>query len=76
MFIGTCSIFIASFTTVIGAPVGIANASFSFTFSITSGIVKKLLKTTWNKKIKHNKVVMLAKSKLNSKGDKISEAYK
>ena len=29
---------IASFATVIGAPVGIASASFSFSFSITTGI--------------------------------------
>ena len=35
---------IASFATVIGAPVGIASANFSFAFSITTGIVKKLLK--------------------------------
>ena len=38
------SIFIASFATVIGAPVGIVNSSFSLVFSIFTGIVKKLLK--------------------------------
>ena len=65
---------IASFVAVIGAPVGIAIASFNFAFSITTGIVKKLLKTTRNKKKKHNKIVMLAKSKLNSIESKISEA--
>ena len=37
---------IASFATVVGAPVGIASASFYFTFSLATGIVKKLLKTT------------------------------
>ena len=42
----TGSIFIASFATVIGAPVGIASASFSLAFSIFTGIVKKVLKTT------------------------------
>ena len=46
----TDSISIASFATVIGAPVGIVSASFSLTFSISTGIVKKLLKTTRNKK--------------------------
>ena len=68
------SISIASFATVIGAPVGIASASFSLAFSICTGIVKKLLKTTRNKKKKHNKIVMLARSKLNSIESKISEA--
>ena len=43
----------ASFATVIVAPVRIASASFSFAFSITTGIVKMLLKTTRNKKEKH-----------------------
>ena len=46
----------------------------SLAFSITTGIVKKLLKTTRNKNKKHNKIVMLARSKLNSIESKISEA--
>ena len=50
------------------------SASFSLAFSISTGIVKKLLKTTRNKKKKHNKIVMLARSKLNSIESKISEA--
>ena len=50
------------------------SASFSVAFSISTGIVKKLLKTTRNKKKKHNKAVMLAKSKFNSIESKISEA--
>ena len=45
------SISIASFATVIGAPVGIASAGFNLAFLISTGIVKKkLLKTTQNKK--------------------------
>ena len=39
-----------------------------------TGLVKKLLKATRNKKKKHNKIVMLARSKLNSIESKISEA--
>ena len=70
----TGSISIASFATVIGAPVGIVSASFSLISSIFTGIVKKLLKTTRNKKEKHDKIVMLARSKLNSIETKISEA--
>ena len=46
----TGSISIASFATVVGAPVGMRSVSFSLAFSITTGIVKKLLKTTKNKK--------------------------
>ena len=68
------SISIASFASVIGAPAGIIGASCGFTFSITSGFVKKFLKTIRNKKKKHNKIVMLARSKLNSIGNKISKA--
>ena len=48
----TGSISIASFATVIGAPVGIVSASFTLAFSISTGIIKKLLKTTRNKKKK------------------------
>ena len=68
------SISIASFATVIGAPVGILSVSLSLTSSISTGIVKKLLKPTRNKKKKHNKNVMLARSNLNSIESKISEA--
>ena len=68
------SISITSFPTVIGAPVGTASASFSLAFSVSTDIVKKLLKTTQKKKKKHNKIFMLARSKLNSTESKISEA--
>ena len=70
----TGSISIASFATVIGAPVGIISASFSLAFSISTGIIKKLLKTTRNNNKKHINIVMLARSKSNSIESKISEA--
>ena len=70
----TGSISIASFATAIEAPVGIMSSSCSLAFSITTGFVKKFLKTIRNKKKKHNKIVMLARSKLNSIESKISEA--
>ena len=65
---------IASFATAIGAPTGITSASFSLEFSLCTGLVKKLLKATRNKKKKHNKIVILARSKLNSIEGKVSEA--
>ena len=42
------SIYIVSFATVIGTPVGIASASLSLTFSLNTGLVKKTIKN--NKK--------------------------
>ena len=41
---------IISFTTIVGAPVGIASASFTLIFSLTTGIVKTLLRITRKKK--------------------------
>ena len=41
---------IISFTTVIGAPVGIARESLTLIFSLTTRIIQKLLSITKNKK--------------------------
>ena len=60
---------IISFTSVVGAPVGIASASFTLILSLTTGIIKKLLSITRNKKI-----LMLAKSKLNGIENLVSQA--
>ena len=59
---------------VVGAPVGIASASFILIFSLTTGITKKLLSITRNKKKKHDKILMLAKSKLDSTETLVSQA--
>ena len=48
----TGGISIISFASVIGAPVGIASANFTLIFSLTTGIVKKLLNITRKKKRK------------------------
>ena len=68
------SISTASFATVIGAPVGNISANFSVAFWISTGIIKKLLKATRSRKKKHNKIVMLSRSKLSSIESKISKA--
>ena len=65
---------IISFSSVMGAPFGIGSASFTLFFSLTTGIVKKLLNITRKKKKKHDKILMLAKSKLNSIDTLISQA--
>ena len=65
---------IISFTNVIGIPARLASASFTLVFSLKTGIIKKLLKITRKKKEKHDKIVMLAKSKLNSIENLLSQA--
>ena len=51
---------------IIGTSVGIVSASFTLIFSLTTGIVKKLLNMTINKKKKHDHLLMLAESKFSS----------
>ena len=70
----TGGVSICSFTSVVGAPVGMASESFTLIFYLTTGIVKKLIVITKNKKKKHNKILMLDKSKLNSIETLISQA--
>ena len=54
---GVC---IISHVSIVDAPVGIATAAFTIVFSLATGIMKKLLKATKNKKKKHDKILMLA----------------
>ena len=68
------SVSIASFATVIGTPVGIESTSLSLTFSLSTGLVKILLKTSRDKKKKQNKIIMLVRSKSNRVESKVSEA--
>ena len=72
VLLGTLSI--ASHATVVGIPVGIAGASLTLIFTITTGVVKKLLNITRKKKKKHNKIIALARSKLNIIENLISQA--
>ena len=54
------------FTSFVGAPVGQASASLTLYVCLTTGIVKKILNITRNKNKKHDKILILAKNKLNS----------
>ena len=65
---------IISSVSVVGAPDGIAGVSFTLIFSLTTGIIKTLLSTRRNKKKKHDKILMLAKGKLNSIEILVSQA--
>ena len=65
---------IISFTSIVEAPVGIASANLTLIFFVTIGIVKKLLNITRSKKKKYDKILLLAKSKLNSIETLISQA--
>ena len=69
---GTLSI--ASYATVVGIPAGIVGASLTLIFTITTGVVKTFLNITRKKKKKHNKIIALARSKLNIIENSISQA--
>ena len=71
----TSGVTIISFTsTTISESVGIESASFTLIFSLTTGIIKKLLNMTRNKEKKHDQLLMLAESKFNSIETLISQA--
>ena len=69
---GTLSI--GSYATVVGIPAGIAGASLTLIFTVTTGLVKTLLNITKKKKKIHNKIIALARSKLNIIENLISQA--
>ena len=71
-YIDKILIVLSATTWSVGAPVGIASASFPLIFSQTTRIVKNALSLT--RKKKHDKNFILAKSKLNSTGTLISQA--
>ena len=48
---------IISFASIIRAPVGIASSSFTLIFSLTTGIIKKIIEN--NKKIKRRDIIKL-----------------
>ena len=50
---------------VVGIPAGIARESLTLIFTVTTGVGKTLLNITRKKKKKHNKIIALARSKLN-----------
>ena len=60
---GTLSI--ASYAAVVGIPIGIAGSSLTLIFTIGTSLNKSLLLVTEKRKKKHNKIIALAKSKLN-----------
>ena len=70
---GTLSI--ASYATVVGIPAGIAGGSLTLIFTVTTGVVKTLLNITRKKKKKHNKIIALARNKLNIIENLISQAF-
>ena len=57
---------IASYASVVGTPAGIVDSSLTLVFTIGTGISKSSLKVTKKRKKKHNKIIALAKFKLNA----------
>ena len=65
----------ASYASVVGIPAGITGASLTLVFTIGTSISKSLLKLTKKKKKKkHNKIIVLAKNKLNTIDTLLSSA--
>ena len=60
---GTLSI--VSHATIVGIPVGIAGSSLTLIFTVSTGIIKKVLYITKKKKKKHDKIMSLARNNLN-----------
>ena len=69
---GTLSI--ASCASIVGTPAGIADSSLTLIFTIATGISKSLLAVTKKRKKKHNKIIVLAKNKLNKIDTLLSSA--
>ena len=69
---GTLSI--ASYASVVGTPAGIAGSPLTLIFTVGTGISKSLLKVTKKRKKKHNKIIALAKNKLNTIDTLLSSA--
>ena len=69
---GTLSI--ASYASLVGIPAGIGGSSLTLIFTIGTGISKSLLKVTKKRKKKHNKIIALAKNKLNTIDTLLSSA--
>ena len=65
---------IASYASVVGTPAGIAGSFLTLIFTIGTGINKSLLKVTKERKKKHNKIIALAKNKLNTIDTLLSSA--
>ena len=69
---GTLSI--ASYTSVVGTPAGIAGSSLTLIFTIGTGISKSLLNVTKKRKQKHDRIIVLANNKLNTIDTLLSSA--
>ena len=65
---------LASQATVVDIPVGIAGASLTLIFTISTGVNKSLLQVNKKRKKKRNKIIELAKSKLNTTDILLSSA--
>ena len=67
-------VFISAFASLVGIPIGISSSAIGLKFCINSAGTKKYKSMIKKKKQKHNKIVLLAKSKLNSIEVSISKA--
>ena len=65
---------LTKFLSVVGIPAGITEGSLTLIFTIATSVVKTLLNITRKKKKKQDKIIALARSKLNIIENVISQA--
>ena len=66
---------ISAFASVVGIPVGITSSAVGLKVCVITARIKKCNSIIKKKKKKHEKIVLLAKSKLNSREVLISEVF-
>ena len=74
IFITLSASFGTLFASVVRIPAGITGASLNLVFALGTGLSKSLLNLTKKRKKKHNKIIILAKSKLNTIDTLLSSA--
>ena len=66
---------ISGFVSFVAIPIGITSSAVELKICVTTAVIKKYKSIIKKKKNKHDKIVLLAKSKVNNKQVSISKAY-
>ena len=64
LFVSFGTLSIVSHAAIVDIPAGIVGSSLTLIFTVSTGIIKKLLNVTKKRKKKHDKIISLAKNRL------------